>query len=287
MLIMTLHTTKLNDRGVSEAIGFMLIFTIVIAGIGLVTLYGYPLLLQQQVGADEKIMEKNMIVLQNDIKSLAYKTVPFKETSLKIGGGSLTVYNSSYSQSSSTLTIYSDPANPYVDSFKPGELRYESVSSQTDISLQNGAVVVRPRMKSGSVMLSEPRWFYDMDTIANTSTIVINLINITSSSLMAKEGIGTMQMTLGQTNYTNVNIPSNIDVIIVYTPYPGLNGLDYSVAWDSYIRKTFANQPGITLSNPTGTTPGSGSPLTYKLTQVGSTSMKLVIKTYEVQIKSI
>ena len=40
----------------------MLIFGIVIAGIGLVTLYGYPLLLQQQVSADEKIMEKNMIV---------------------------------------------------------------------------------------------------------------------------------------------------------------------------------------------------------------------------------
>ena len=92
---MAKHTTRSNDRGVSEAIGFMLIFGIVIAGIGLVTLYGYPLLLQQQVSADEKIMEKNMIVLQNDIKSLAYKTVPFKETSLKIGGGALTVYNSS------------------------------------------------------------------------------------------------------------------------------------------------------------------------------------------------
>ena len=92
-------------QGVSESIGFMLIFTIVIAGIALVTLYGYPLLLQQQLGAEEKIMEKNMIVLQNDMKSLAYKTVPFKETALKIGGGSLTVYNSSYTPSSSTLDL--------------------------------------------------------------------------------------------------------------------------------------------------------------------------------------
>ena len=48
--------TKSNDDGVSEAIGFMLIFGMVIVGIGLVTLYGYPLLLKQQVGADEKIM---------------------------------------------------------------------------------------------------------------------------------------------------------------------------------------------------------------------------------------
>ena len=71
----------------------MLIFTIILAGIGLVTLYGYPMLMQQQTNADEKIMEKNMIVLQNDIKSLAYKTVPYKETSLKIGGGTLFVYS--------------------------------------------------------------------------------------------------------------------------------------------------------------------------------------------------
>ena len=71
-------TMRVNDNGVSEAIGFMLIFGMIIVGIGLVTLYGYPLLLQQQVGADEKIMEKNMIVLQNDVKSLAYKTIPSK-----------------------------------------------------------------------------------------------------------------------------------------------------------------------------------------------------------------
>src|SRR5512136_1423822 len=134
------HTMRSNEQGVSEAIGFMLIFTIVIAGIALVTLYGYPLLLQQQLGAEEKIMEKNMIVLQNDIKSIAYKTVPFKETSLKIGGGSLTVYDSlrlSPSASISTISIYNNEGNFYITSFKPGELRYESVSAQTDISIQD------------------------------------------------------------------------------------------------------------------------------------------------------
>ena len=108
------HTMRSNEAGVSESIGFMLIFTIVIAGIALVTLYGYPLLLQQQLGAEEKIMEKNMIVLQNDMKSLAYKTVPYKETALKIGGGSLTVYNSSYSPSSSTFNNKGSRELPFL-----------------------------------------------------------------------------------------------------------------------------------------------------------------------------
>ena len=41
-------------------------------------------------------------------------------------------------------------------------------------------------------MIAEPRWFYDEPT----NTMVINLINITSTNIMAKEGIGTVQMAL-------------------------------------------------------------------------------------------
>jgi hypothetical protein len=252
-----IQNTRSNDRGVSEAIGFMLIFGIVITGIGLVTLYGYPLLLQQQVSADEKIMEKNMIVLQNDIKSLAYKTVPFKETSLKIGGGSLTVYNSS--NDLPKFTIKDAAGNLYADSFHAGELRYESVSAQTDISLQNGAVVMRPRIGQGSTMLADPRWFYD----EKTQTLVINLINITSTDLMAKEGIGTVQMALGETNYTYISPVSGNQVIVKYEG-------DYSVAWEHYFTQTLGMDP-------------EGTPDTYKLPLVNT----LVIKKYEVQIKNI
>ena len=269
--MVTLNTKRLNDRGVSESIGFMLIFTIVIAGIGLVTLYGYPLLLQQQVGADEKIMEKNMIVLQNDIKSLAYKTVPFKETSLKIGGGSLTVYNSSYTPATSNLTIY-DQSGTYVNSFTPGELRYESVSAQTDISLQNGAVVMRPRIQPGSTMLAEPRWFYD----ANTNTMVINLINITSSGLMAKEGIGTVQMALGETNYSYSSIPAGTAIKLDYTP--DITGVqNYSVAWDNYFTQTL-KMPSPVIA---------GATRKYQLPTDTTRPAILVIKRYEVIIKNL
>jgi hypothetical protein len=261
--MVTLHTKKINDHGVSESIGFILIFAIIIVGIGLVTLYGYPLLIQQQVSADEKIMEKNMIVLQNDMKSLAYKTVPFKETALKIGGGSLTVYNSLSSPSSPRMTI-SNGATNYVNLFQPGELRYESVSAQTDISLQNGAVIMHPRFEKGSTMLSEPRWFYDV----NTKTMVINLINITSDNIMAKEGIGNVQMTLGDTKYTYIS-PVNGGTVYVDCVPPNS---DYSVAWDNYFTKSL----GMVQETP-------GVLGHYKLTNVNT----LVIKTYEVQIKNI
>lgn len=267
-----LHTLRINDQGVSESIGFLLIFTIVIAGIGLVTLYGYPLLLQQQTSADEKIMEKNMIVLQNDFKSLAYKTVPYKETSLKIGGGSLTVYNSGYTPAPSNFSVYDTSNNIYIKSFSPGELRYESVSAQTDISLQNGAVVMRPLVQPGSTMLADPRWFYD----SSTNTMVINLINITSSGLMAKEGIGTVQMALGTTNYSYTPIPVNTALKLDYTS--DIAGVqNYSVAWDTYFTQSL-NMSYLGRYNTTRT---------YQLPTDTSRPATLVIKRYEVMIENL
>ena len=111
------------QQGVSESIGFILIFSIMIAGIGLVTLYGYPMLMQQQSGANEQVMEKNMIVLQNDVKSLVYKTVPYAESSLNVGGGTLTVYNASTTPVISTIDITSG-SNHYGTPFMSGDLRY-------------------------------------------------------------------------------------------------------------------------------------------------------------------
>ena len=84
-------TMTTNEYGVSEVIGFILILGIVITGMGLVTLYGYPILLKEQQNANIKNMERNMIVLQNEVKGLAYKSVPYRETTMQITGGTLEV----------------------------------------------------------------------------------------------------------------------------------------------------------------------------------------------------
>ena len=264
---------ELGIRGVSESIGFLLIFTIVVVGIGLVTLYGYPMLLAQQVSTDEKIMEKNMIVLQNDLKGITFKTVPYKETSLKIGGGSLTVYNSSYSPTTSTFRIY-DSSRVYVDSFKSGDLRYSSDSSRTDISLQNGAVVMRPHGAPGSSMLAEPRWFYD----GQTNTMVISLISINSTDVMSRDGIGTVQMAMSETGYQYTE-GINTAVYLDFTPDPNpVTAQDYRTAWDNYFTRSLDMER---ISSPDAAT------ITYRLPTRNAPPARLVIKTYDVVIKSL
>ena len=262
-----------SDAGVSESIGFILIFCIVITGISIVTLYGYPLLLQQQVNANEQIMEKNMIVLQNDLKNIAYKMIPYTDTSLKVDGGALTVYNTSYNPTGSSYFAIFDSSGclknnagttatfiqPYT--FSPGNLLYQSTEAQTSLSLENGAVMKSMTAETGSTMLATPRWFYD----SATNTAVIYLIGFNSTSVQGFSGIGDVQMELTGNNYTACPAPTKVD--IRYQPNANL---DYSTAWNTYFSNTLGMQPD--LYNPGYYTINAGNPV------------NLVVKTNYIQI---
>lgn len=257
-----------DERGVSESIGFMLIFTLIMVGIGLVTLYGYPLLLEQQVNADTRIMEKNMIVIQNDIKSLTYKSVPYKETSLKIGGGMLAVYNTT---SSPTPSFRIQDSALFDITFSPGQLQYESVSAQQVIAIENGAVITRMMYQTGSAMLAEPRWFRDTDPITGKTTTVVYLIGINSTDMMSRTGVGTVQLQLAETNYTEISTPTLVNPIWVdYTPDPAN---DFSDAWRNYITRSL---DGVE------TPAGSGN---YRLPLPDTDT--LVIKRYDIMVKGL
>ena len=277
-----------KDSAVSEAIGFIIIFGIIIAGVGLVTLYGYPMLVQQQSSSNEQIMEKNMIVLQNDLKSIAYKTVPYTETSLNVGGGALTVYNMTYNNATeSNFTIYNNlPYNPLTGTGFPngpitvttGDLRYESTSEQTGLSLENGAVVKRMLAESGSSMLATPRWYYD----TQTNTAVIYLIGFVtpSTSIMSQEGVGTVKMDLMLTNYTQYQLGPNDALFVQYQPS---NNANYSAAWGNYFMGSLNMVPTWNPSKP-----GEYEWLGLNAPQqIPASGMTVVIYQYEVAIDEI
>ncbi len=236
---------NLQDEGVSEAIGFILIFSLVMVGIGLITLYGYPILLEQQSNANVKNMERDMIVLQNDMKSLVYKNVPYKETSLQVSGGSLAVHNSSELGSGFKIevvsgTYMSDINNNltllgvFPNLIFPGQLRYESDADESIIALENGAVLTRMEFQNGSAMLAEPRWFIDENQNNGNITFIITLINITSDGPMSRNGIGTVKMKVVDSEfYTSVTDSNDMKVRVTYNS--GTNGAyNFSKAWDNY-----------------------------------------------------
>lgn len=214
-----------NDYGVSETVGFIIIFGIVMMGIGLVTLYGYPALLQQQQVANIRNMEKTLIVIQTDINSLTFKNVPYQETAVQVSGG--------------TLSIEKDPPNfPYFEIEIPGhgnmifrtnKLKFMSDDGSTIISLENGAVVKRYNAIEGSVMISKPRWYYD----SVTKTMVIPMITLNASQDFSQTGIGTITMKLTDSQEYSYAIHPN--EITTYISYYNKVEDDYYRAWENYL----------------------------------------------------
>ncbi|MDG6256830.1 MAG: hypothetical protein QCH35_04445 [Methanomicrobiaceae archaeon] len=218
----------MDERAVSESIGFIIIFSIVVAGIGLVSLYGYPMLLQHQIGADERTMEQTMITIQNDIKLLTYSNVPYKDTALRVSGGALTVYDMADSHQEFEFKCWNGTDWEELH-FSPGELRYVSDQGTAIISFENGAVVKRQQDASGSVMLAEPRWFYDN----RTKTLVIFQMGLAADRDLSLNGIGNLQMSrLNEPDVYELSYGPT-EVKVKYTP-DGSN--DYSQAWHNYFK---------------------------------------------------
>ncbi len=256
----------MDDRAVSEAIGFILILGLVLTGIGLVTLYGYPVLVKEQSNTDVKNMERAMIVIQNDMKSLCYKNVPYKESTLQVAGGTLEVIDFSESSSSFKISTSDEWSYPPSGSLKLGELRYRSDRSSEVITLENGAVMTRQEGQAGSAMLAEPRWFYD----GPTGTFVIYIMNVTVDNRMAKSGMTTVRMSLEEAK-TQPHEPLGGPVTVT-VEYTIDNENDHSVAWRNY------------LTGPTvGMERKGGAENTYEIPNVN----KLVIKEYDIKILGI
>ncbi len=217
-----------KESGVSETVGFILIFGIMLTGIALVTLYGYPALLDTQQNANVRNMERNMISLQSDVNSLTYKAVPYKETTMQVSGGVLSVKRP---DPASSFIDISNSSGLIVSNFSPGSVHFLSESGDIRIALENGAVV--KMQHGGSVMLSEPRWFYD----EREKILVITLIQVNSSAYLAKSGISTVQMSIepykifAGNNSHDESYPIPTTINFNYTPG------EFTGAWKNYMEK--------------------------------------------------
>jgi len=251
-----------GDSGVSETIGFVVILGIVITGIAMVTLYGYPALIQEQQNTNIKNMQKNMLVLQSDLRSLTAKGVPYQETAIQVSGGTLMTH-----KTTSRFTIEIDGV--LIEEQVPEELRFISQDGSTTIVLENGAVNTRYSSDpTGSAMLAQPSWFYD----APTETYVIHLTRMYGNNL-SQTGIGTVKMQLCDPPTTSP--PYNIVDKTAKITYHADPGEDFMIAWKNYL-----GTPDLQMTNPTI----SGRSITYTL---NPSADKLVIKTYNVTIPSL
>lgn len=144
----------MTDRAVSETLGFVLAFSLIVATIGIVYASGISGLNDAQQAEKVDNVERAFDVLADNLEDLHQRGAPSRATEVKLAGGSLMT-------SDETVTIRiraensSDPLHneTYTANLKP--IVYQD-DGGTSIVYSSGAVLRSD--PGGAAMLNEPGW---------------------------------------------------------------------------------------------------------------------------------
>ncbi|VVB92806.1 Uncharacterised protein [uncultured archaeon] len=207
-----------NDAAVAETIGFIYIFAIVILSMSLIYVMGYPML---QSSMDESIFEsaeQSFIVIQSDMKMVAFDQVPVKSLQIQLQGATISVTKNS------NITIeYLDGTLQNVVTGE-GEIEYQK--NDKYLTYENGGVW--KRYPDGSIMVSSPRiynsTYVEGTTITNITTI--GVVSIQGGSSVGGKGIVTFSMKYNESIIKTPNHTVDVTLRINST---------YAPEWKNYL----------------------------------------------------
>jgi len=231
-----------SESAVSEVIGFILIFSIVVLAISAIYAVGYPTIQSSKENAQFQNMEQSFMVLQSNIKAVAFGQAPVRTLKTSLGGGSLTVYPSEY-LNEENITVKNGTTGIIWEG-TIGAIEYEN--NGRSIAYVGGGVW--EKYPAGSaIKVSEPRISVHEDN--GNKTVSVSIINISSEngiSSVGGEGAASVRV-----RSNSLITPSPIityppgDVTITVTSY-------YADAWERYFNETV--DPSDDVEHVAGTT---------------------------------
>ncbi|MDI6886681.1 MAG: hypothetical protein QMD22_10175 [archaeon] len=200
-----------SESAVSEVIGFILVFSIIMLAIGVIYAVGYPAIQSSKENTQFQSMEQSFMVLQSDIKAVAFDQAPVKTLKMSLGGGSLTVY-----PGKGHITVINGTGITKYDG-SVGMIEYEKKGRS--IAYEGGGVW--ERYPAGSALkLSEPRIF--VHDVAGNRTVFISIINISGvMSSVGGEGAASVVARFNRSSspyIDSTSVPENV-IITVTSEY--------------------------------------------------------------------
>ena len=213
-----------SESAVSEVIGFILIFSIVMLAISAIYAVGYPTIQSSKENAQFQNMEQSFMVLQSNINTVAFGQAPVRTLKTSLGGGSLTVY-----PSDGSITV-----SPGGWDVPIGAIEYEK--NGRSIAYEGGGVW--EKYPTGSaIKLSEPR--ISVQEVEGNSTVFVSIINISSENgISSVGGEGTASFVVRSKpstyplNITSLSTASGHGDNVVITVKS-----DYADAWGRYFNE--------------------------------------------------
>jgi hypothetical protein len=222
-----------KDAAVAETIGFIYIFGIVMLSMSMIYVMGYPML---ESSMDESIFEstgQSFIVLQSDMKMVAFGQVPVKSLQIQLQGATLSVTENS---NISIAIEYPDGTVqnvPYVT----GEIEYQK--NDKFLTYENGGVW--KRYPVGSLIVSNPS-IYTSTLEDGTNITTIGVVSIQGASSAGGSGIATFSMKHNESIINKTPSPVNVTLRINST---------YAAEWKNYLERIGFNTANSTDSSLT------------------------------------
>ena len=136
-----------NETAVSEVVGFILIFGMVILAIGIIYAFGYPMLQSNMETSVFESSEQSFIVIQSNMKAVAFEQSPVKTVKMKLQTAALAYSNESSIQLDYNNTTIKKPLG-----------RIEYIQDERKIVYESGGVFKR-YYQNNQVLVANPHIF--------------------------------------------------------------------------------------------------------------------------------
>jgi hypothetical protein len=266
-----------DDKAVSETIGFILIFAIVLTCIGIILLYGNQVLDVTKNENNFQSIQQGFIVLQSDLQQVALEQTPVKTSMIHLEDG--TVF---FNSTQGALTITDDASGHhqyYLNN--TGWLTYLSGHDRSQVSIENGGLWMHYDEPSNYAVITTPRIYATTDA-QGSITVVVNVIRFIGND-QAKSGPRTLSIRM-EPNDTNVYTYSMDDGSLLSNAIDLSYVTNHPYAWDACLNDTdnlYSNSfdslsPEIISSPPTGIP----ATTTFKLSNVKT----LIISEHDIDV---
>ena len=209
---MTQEDNDRGDKAVSETVGFILLFGVVVIGMSFIYVSGYPILQSNMDSSIFQGAEQSFIVIQSDMKMVSFDQTPVKNMKLKLHSAGMWINNTPSMEISYNGTSTHYPM---------GKIEY--IKDKRSLAYENGAVMVQ--YDTGSkIMLSDPRIYSTV--IGGDDITTIGIVQVNGNSGSSGNAVITLKMEHNDTVLTRTDVP--VDVTLVMNS-------DYAYVWRDHL----------------------------------------------------
>ncbi len=212
-----------QDKAVSETIGFILMFGIVIISMSFIYMMGYPLLQSNMDTSVFESAEQSFIVIRSDMKMVAFEQVPIKVMKMKMHSSML------FFENSSSIVIRYD-GNTL--NYSTGSIRY--IKDNDELIYENTAIM-KSYSQGGDLMVSKPSIY--STSIDNINVTTLGVVQTRGEGSASGSAIVDLRMQHNSSSLIRTDGTTDVNVTI---------NSDYAALWSDQLQ-----QAGFTTSSLT------------------------------------